>query len=229
MRQQATRRMQSYLSVFVVLTLLGVGIGIYGWRPPEDATTRMALMTRAKPAPQAIRELMEQPSTIELASADTRAEVVQSGGIANILLNADEAASFSNELPAIYDRVKPKAELNSNTNLGTVVFSSTVTDEYTAINPGNIFGEGFYTLYATFHYEGMADGMAWSWVWRQNGKVIDGGNELWAYGDEGPGYIYLRPEEGFGEGRYTLEIWVNGKLLGQASATMNDAVISAGN
>ena len=37
------------------------------------------------------------------------------------------------------------------------------------------------------------------------------------------------PEEGFAEGRYSLEVWVNGELLGQASATMNDAAVSAGN
>jgi hypothetical protein len=73
------------------------------------------------------------------------------------------------------------------------------------------------------------DGLAWAWVWRHNGKVIDGGNELWAYGDEGPGYIYLSPEEGFLEGNYTLEIWVNGQLLSQGVALMNDAAVAAGN
>lgn len=231
MRQQASRRMQSYLSVFAVLTLLAAVVGVYGWRSPEDGTIRMALLTRAKPASQAIQELMEQPSALELAEARMAATTTssQSGGIANVLLNADQAASFASELPAAYDSVEPQVELNAGTNLGTVVLSSTVTDEYEAINPTNIFGEGFYTLYATFHYEEMADGMAWSWVWRHNGQVIDGGNELWAYGDEGPGYIYLSPEEGFGEGRYMLEIWVNGELLGQASATMNDAAVSAGN
>jgi len=230
MRQQAAKRMQSYLSVFVVLMILAGATGAYGWRAPEDTTLRMALLPRAKPAPQAIQELMEQPSAVELARAAATADApIQSGGIANVLLNADEAASFVSELPATYDRVEPKVELKPGTNLGTVVFSSTVTDEYKAINPGSIFGEGFYTLYATFQYEEMADGMAWSWVWRHNGQVIDGGNELWAYGDEGPGYIYLSPETGFGEGRYTLEIWVNGELLGQASATMNDAAVTAGN
>ena len=71
--------------------------------------------------------------------------------------------------------------------------------------------------------------MEWAWVWRHNGKVIDGGNELWVYGDDGPGYIFLDPEEGFQEGRYSLEIWVNGELLGQAAANMNDAAAAAGN
>lgn len=229
MRQQAARRMQSYLSAFVALMLLAGGIGVYGWRTPEDATVRMALITRAKPATAEVQELMAQPSVAERATAAAVATTTRSGGVANVLLSADEATSLVPELPAAYDQVKSLVDLKSSTELGTVVLSSTVTDEYKAINPASVFGEGFYTLYATFAYKDMADGMAWSWVWRHNGQVIDGGNELWAYGDEGPGYIYLNPEEGFAEGRYSLEVWVNGELLGQASATMNDAAVAAGN
>lgn len=229
MRQQAARRMQSYLSAFVALMLLAVGIGVYGWRTPEDATVRMALITRAKPATVEVQELMAQPSVAERATAAAVATTTRSGGVANVLLSADEATSLVPKLPAAYDQVKSLVDLKSSTELGTVVLSSTVTDEYKAINPASVFGEGFYTLYATFAYKDMADGMAWSWVWRHNGQVIDGGNELWAYGDEGPGYIYLNPEEGFAEGRYSLEVWVNGELLGQASATMNDAAVAAGN
>ncbi|MBP6015203.1 MAG: hypothetical protein KA586_00630 [Candidatus Promineofilum sp.] len=229
MRQQAAKRMQSYLTVFTVMILLSVGIGVYGWRTPEDATVRMAILTRAKPAIKEIQELMDQPTVSERATADAPQVTTRSGGVANVLLNADDAIALNPQLPAAYDQVEPLVDLNPGTELGTVVLSSTVTDEYKAINPVNVFGEGFYTLYATFDYKEMADGMAWAWVWRYNGQVIDGGNELWAYGDEGPGYIYLSPEEGFGEGRYTLEVWVNGELLGQASATMNDAAVSAGN
>ncbi len=231
MRQQAAKQMQSYLSVFIVLMLLSAGVGVYGWRTPEDATVRMALLTRAKPATKEIQELMAQPSVAERATADATAgaATTRSGGVANVLLNADEATALVPELPAAYDQVEPQVDLKTTTELGTVVLSSTVTDEYKAINPTSVFGEGFYTLYATFDYKDMVDGMAWSWVWRHNGKVIDGGNELWAYGDEGPGYIYLSPEEGFAEGRYSLEVWVNGELMGQASATMNDAAVSAGN
>ena len=229
MRQQAAKRMQSYMSVATVLILLSAVIGVYGWQTPEDSTVRMALLMRAKPATQEIQELMAQPSVSERATADATTTTTRSGGVANVLLNSGDITTLTPELPAAYDQFEPQAELKPGTELGTVVLSSTVTDEYKAINPANVFGEGFYTLYATFDYKDMEDGMAWAWVWRHNGQVIDGGNELWNYGDEGPGYIYLSPEEGFAEGRYSLEIWVNGELLGQASATMNDAAVSAGN
>jgi hypothetical protein len=231
MRQQAAKRMQSYLVVFVVMMLMASGIGVYGWRTPEDGTVRMALLKRGKPATKEIQELMEQPSVAEraTAAAATAPVTAQSGGVANVLLNADVAAAYTPTLPASYDQFEPKVELNPDTELGTVVLSSSVTEEYKAINPGEVFAEGFYTLYATFDYKGMADGMVWAWVWRFNGEVIDGGNEFWEYGDEGPGYIFLSPEEGFRRGAYSLDIWVNGELMGQATATMNNSAVSAGN
>ena len=230
MRQQAAKRMQSYLSICLVLLIMSAGVGFYGWRSPEDGTLRMALITDAKPVSADIQELFSQPSTAELAAEKANdMAAAQSGGVANFLLNSDQAAALSPELPAAYDRFDPQAELLPTTKLGEVSLSSSVTDEYEAISPTDLFGEGFYTLYATFSYDDMVDGMEWAWVWRHNGQVIDGGNELWDYGDDGPGYIFLSPEEGFQEGRYSLEIWVNGELLGQAAATMNDAAAAAGN
>ena len=70
----------------------------------------------------------------------------------------------------------------------------------------------------------MVDGMSWSWVWRRNGAVIDGGNQIWAYGDSGPGYVYLRPEEGFDLGEYSLEVWVNGEIMALSDFMVTDSV-----
>ena len=228
MRQQAAKRMQSYLSICLVLVALAVGVGFYGWRSPNDTTLRMALISDAKPLSAEDHEFFSEKA-VPQADTSTDMASAQSGGLANFLLNSDQTVAAPSAPPAAYDRFEPKVELSEATKLGNVVLSSAVTDEYEAISPADVFGEGFYTLYATFAYEGMANGMEWAWVWRHNGKVVDGGNELWAYGDDGPGYVYLSPEEGFQEGNYTLEIWVNGELLGQATATMNDAAVSAGN
>ena len=66
-------------------------------------------------------------------------------------------------------------------------------------------------------------------MWRRDGDVVEGGNEVWAYGQEGPGYIFFSPEEGFQAGQYSLDVWVNGELMAQSTAVMNNASISANN
>jgi hypothetical protein len=113
--------------------------------------------------------------------------------------------------------------------LGAINFSTKIDDDYQAVNPTNIFAVGSYTVFATFSYDGMADGMAWAWVWRHDGEVVEGGNELWAYGQDGPGYIYYNPEEGFRAGEYTLEVWVNGELFTRSNLRMTGSTLSSGN
>lgn len=120
-------------------------------------------------------------------------------------------------LPDDYNQFEPEAELTAATQITELTFSPEVDNDYNPLNPARLYKEGFFTVYATFDYSGMEDGMAWSWIWRHDGEVVSGGNELWNYGDEGPGYVYLNPEEGFQVGEYTVEVWVNGQLMGHAS------------
>ncbi|MCZ7669823.1 MAG: hypothetical protein M5U34_22920 [Chloroflexi bacterium] len=82
-------------------------------------------------------------------------------------------------MPEAYDQLEPIVELNEDTELGSLSFSTEVTDRYESINPSTLFAEGFFTIYATFDYKSMADGMEWAWVWRRDGQVIEGGNKLW--------------------------------------------------
>jgi hypothetical protein len=232
MRRQAGKRLQSYLSISLVLLLLAAAVGTYGWQTPPDDTLRTAILSNTKPAQEDVQELFAQAEVARQEAAEaeqlTAATERVSTSLTDLLLDGTNATRPPS-LPEQYDQFEPTVDLNEDTELGEVVFSTEVTDDYTAVNPRSIFAEGFYTLYATFAYAEMADGMEWAWVWRRNGEVIDGGNEIWQYGDSGPGYIYLNPEEGFSEGQYSLEVWVNGELLGQAAATMNNAAVSAGN
>ena len=116
----------------------------------------------------------------------------------------------------------------ANTVLGPILFSTDISGNYEAVSPSTRFGNGYFTIYATFAYEEMTNDISWSWVWRRNGEVVDGGNQSWSHGENGPGYVYYRPESGFDLGNYTLEVWVNGDLMAQSSFTVTDA-ISANN
>jgi len=221
MRQQAEKRLQTYMSTSLVLLFLTVGVAAYAWQAPTDNIPRVAVLVNAKPPAEDIIELIQDsPETsdsielVESLAEEQASEIV---------------VSSKSVLPEDFDQFEHTAELNSNTELGSLSFSTEVTERYEPVDPNNIFAEGFYTVYATFEYEAMADGMEWAWVWRHNGDVLEGGNELWAYGEDGPGYIYLNPEEGFRNGEYTLDVWVNGELLTRSDMTINTAAAAAGN
>jgi len=223
MRRQAEKRLQTYMSTSLVLLLLTAATSAYAWRNPVDNVNRAALLVNAKPPREEIIELVE--SSPSLANS---ADLVQTL-VTDQQTVTTTYASTKPSLPPEYNKVEAIADLKDDTELTPLVFSAEINDNYEAVNPGRIFGEGFYTLYATFDYDQMEDGMAWSWVWRHNGEVVEGGNELWNYGNDGPGYIYLSPEEGFQSGEYSLDVWVNGELLTRSAVTINNAAISAGN
>ena len=119
-----------------------------------------------------------------------------------------------------------QSELTEKTTLGSIAFSRQVSDAYEPVLPSRIFEAGYYTIYATFSYDGMADGMEWAWVWRHNGQPVSGGTQLWNYGADGPGYVYLNPEEGFQPGQYTLQVWVNEQLMTESNLIVTAAATS---
>lgn len=235
-RRQAGKQLQTYLTTSMALFVLGLGVAVFAWQPPVDTTPRVAILTNAKPPKEEIQKLVRNAAIAQARAETAETETVTSSRIAvetqpsaNLVGVAEELFTVDLKLPEAYNRFEPTAELNSNTEMGVLTFSREISADYKAINAGLIFPQGAYTLYATFDYEGMADGMAWAWVWRHNGRVVDGGNELWAYGDSGPGYIYFGPEEGFQPGQYSLEVWVNDELMTIATVVVNDAAVTAGN
>jgi hypothetical protein len=233
LRQQAGKQLQSYASTSVVLVLVTAVSSFVLLRQPEpDTTLRVAILSNTKPPKPEIIQLFEQDALLidEIDSdliLDGSGSLVPEAGLQ--LVGEGRSALTVTTLPDQYDRVRPLTELKDDTELGQIFFSTEVDSSFNAIEPGFIFAEGRYRLYATFSYEGMADGMAWSWVWRHNGEVVEGNNELWQYGTDGPGYIFYGPETGFRNGEYSLEVWVNGELMTQATAIMNSAAVTAGN
>ena len=232
-RLQAGKRLQTYSSASLALFVITMVVGFYSWQEPADTTVRNAIISNSKPVPE-IAEEVESPSIVEAVDESISTEAgfpLASDEVTNQLIAvADQpliAAKIA--LPEDYDRFESQVALNDESNLGTLDFSTDVTEEYEAVNSRQLFAEGTYTLYATFDYEGLDDGMVWSWIWRRDGEILEGGNEVWVYGQEGPGYIFFNPEEGFQAGQYSLDIWVNGELMAQSAVVMNNASISANN
>lgn len=229
LRVQASKRMQRYLASTLVLGLITVITAAYAWQAPEDTTTRLAPISHAKVRSETTASAEEGDAQAEASPATVEINTVPAyGRSASSVLESEAVSQDSLSLPEQYDQVEAVSDLAASTAVGPILFSADISDDYEAISPSTRFGKGFFTLYATFAYEEMADGMSWSWVWKRNGEVVDGGNQRWSYGEDGPGYVYYRPESGFDLGNYTLEVWVNGDLMAQSSFTVTDA-ISANN
>lgn len=232
MRLQAEKRLQTYSFASLGLLAASVIFALYALRPPVDNTPLVAVLTNTKPVSAEVAALASPGiAGVEYLpeTAVTTQNISTTGNEPAFLLEADSLVKSALLLPEQYNRVDPKVDLAEDTELGEISFSTKIDNEYLAIDPTNIFAVGSYTVFATFSYDGMKDGMAWSWVWRHDGEVVDGGNELWEYGQDGPGYIYYNPEQGFRAGEYSLEVWVNGDLLTQSTLRMTGSALSSGN
>jgi len=227
LRMQAAKRLQHYLLVSLSLILLAVIVAVYGWQAPTVTTPHLAVLSRSKPILQSAATVAEPEIVADASPASVEIDLspVSNQGPAQTALTDP---LLKPALPEQYDQLEATVDLKESTEIGEIRFSADISDDYEAVDPGRRFGDGFYTLYATFDYGEMADGMTWSWVWKHNGAVVDGGNQVWQYGDDGPGYVYFKPEEGFRLGEYSLEVWVNTELMAQSDFMIIDS-ISASN
>lgn len=232
LRQKAEKQLQGYFWALVALAIVGGATMAYTSQEPADNAMRMAVLAQAKPV-EASNEI-----PVLAFDAEESDSFVHNSLTANLTATTDisseltllsdrtlpEGLTLTPVLPDEFDTVEPTVELLPDTTITSLVFSTEIDDNYKPVAPRRVFGEGFFTIYATFDYDHMAEGMAWSWIWRRNGDVVNGGNELWAYGDDGPGWIYYEPPEGFLPGDYTLELWVNGELFQRAGLTIESEV-----
>ncbi|MDX1613477.1 MAG: hypothetical protein R3300_04150 [Candidatus Promineifilaceae bacterium] len=227
LRRQAAKKMQQYATISLALLLLSGMTTAYAWQAPADSEARVAVLSHAK-ARVAVKDQPAPEEAVTEESAPQQLEITMAPGTSGE--DVEMAAAPTDplgspaQLPAEFDQLEPAVELKPNTELAELSFSQDITTDYVAVDPTLRFVSGYFTLYATFAYEGMEDGMVWSWVWRRNGEVVDGGNQRWSYGDEGPGYVYLQPEEGFALGNYSLDVWVNGELMTQGTFVIGDGI-----
>lgn len=223
-RLQAQKRLRQYSSASLAMILLTTGVAAYGWQEPVEEVSRSAILINNKPV--AAANLIPPEDNSEPAPVlilDPTSALIDNPAPPE---SATTSAAKTLALPAEYNELTAEAELQADTELGSLSFSTRINDQYAAVNPGRTFSEGFFTLYATFAYDGMENGMVWSWVWMRDGAVVSGGNEMWQYGNDGPGYVFLNPEEGFAAGEYTLGVWVNGELMAQGTFQVTTSAAS---
>jgi hypothetical protein len=221
--------MQSYMTASALLLILTGSAAIYAWQSPTDTTPRLTVLRNAKPTSSLSDEAFSEQDVVAEASPD----------IVTINLGIDSGDSIDSEVDLAESIITPPTlgdepdeeeatgGSSGGTNIGPIYFSTDISSNYQAVDSGSRFTEGYFTIYATFSYESMEEGANWSWVWKRNGQVIDGGEQVWSYGSDGPGYVYFGPEEGFQLGNHSLEVWVEDKMMSQSSFSIIEGVAAS--
>jgi hypothetical protein len=227
LRIQAGKRMQRYLVASFVLILLAAATSAYAWQSPDETTPQVGVLKHAKPsldaggiAQEQEGQIQESPETITINLTPASIREIGSAA-ADVVVDPLQQPQTA---PETSEQVVAASDPTGDASLGDILFSLDIGGDYRAIDPVSRFVEGFFTVYATFSYQGMADGMNWSWVWQRNGAEIEGGNQVWNYGHAGPGYIYFQPDGGFKAGEYSLAISVNGEQHNQAGFTVTEGI-----
>lgn len=203
-RRQALQQMQNYSIVSLALLMATAAVLAYAWSPSLSTAPRTALLTNAKP--------------ISLDNLRSITTAIEEDATPSVIVRRAAPS-----IPSQFDTLEPALVTSEDTAIENVIFASGINDNYEPIGARSVFGEGDFTLFATFDYVDMGDGMTWAWVWRKDGELVSGGEQEWLYGENGPGYVYLEPEDGFAAGDYTLELYVNGELQ-----TLSDLEVAVG-
>lgn len=117
-------------------------------------------------------------------------------------------------------KVTPVPQPASGPRFGTLVFSTQVTADGRPINPAAMLPSGGKTIYATFDYQGMQNGAAWSQVWTMNSKPIVQQPGNWSDGAQGRKTLTLTNQSGLPDATYQLVI-----TLGSQVAIQGEVVV----
>jgi hypothetical protein len=109
---------------------------------------------------------------------------------------------------------RPSAPVPPSTppRFSELLFCTRVTDDGRPINATDLVPTGNDTVYATFVYEGMQDGMPWSMVWMSGGKQIIDQQDQWHDGPPGRKAVKINNRKGLPEGEYHLVLGIGGTV-----------------
>jgi S1-C subfamily serine protease len=99
-------------------------------------------------------------------------------------------------------------------------FATDVDSNYNPIGATDAFESGVPKVYATYEYEGMEDGKAWSRTWYLDEEAVLSQDETWDGGEDGHGWLNIYNNGGLPDGAYDLAVWVGGEKVQEGSFTI---------
>ncbi len=118
----------------------------------------------------------------------------------------------------------PAPQQATGPRFANLVFSSQVSADGRPINPAALLPSGGKTIYATFDFQGMKNGLQWSQVWTMNGKPVVQQPGQWSDGAQGRKTVSLSNRDGLPDATYQLIITVGNQVVLQGEVVVGRRV-----
>jgi hypothetical protein len=90
------------------------------------------------------------------------------------------------------------------------------------VDPGTEFPPGDHRVYLFISYEGMANGVAWTFAIYRDGGLLDSATQMWEWGAAGKTYLYFKPPGGYEPGLYEMQVFVEERPQGVAQFVITE-------
>ena len=122
----------------------------------------------------------------------------------------------------------PPPPQTSGPGFGPISFAADINDENLPVNAGNTFVD-LDVIYAFFDVTNVVDGTPWTTRWLYNDEEVLREENEWDQGDSASTWVSLSHPDGLPEGKFTLELYLDGDLSQSANFTIAARGKSQGN
>ncbi len=212
-RENALRQAKRWLLVMLILLVLGVDVLVVPPRltatlprPEEPASDTPA------PAPTAIVTPTPRPTLAPTATPTRRPTAT-----APFIPTPTSVATLTAPLPDSALTPLPAAvPAGEDAHITFITLAADKDEGGGPVDPGSEFPPGDHRVYLFVAYEGMANGVAWTFAIYHGEELLDSTTQSWEWGAQGRTYLYYKPPGGYEPGVHEMHVFVEQRLQGVA-------------
>jgi len=209
MRQNAHQRFVRWMFVALTMEVLAVAVLITAPRLPpiELAPTAAPIVTVSPsptsrptrtPTPTLTRPPTATPPFIPTPTPDTP--------------SPDPAVSpLPSDVPA-----------GEDARITFITLAADKDENGQPVDPGTEFPPGDHRVYLFIAYEGMTNGLAWTFDIYRGEEHLDGLTQAWEWGEQGETYLYYKPPGGYEPGIYQMRVLIEDRVQGVAQFVITE-------
>jgi hypothetical protein len=217
MRQSALRRGRRWLLAALVVLVVAIDLLVVPprlaalLRQPEEPVLDTLTPTPA-PIITATRTL---PPTRTPTTTPTRRPTATPPFIPTLTPEVPLPESALTPLPS-------EVPADDGANITIITLAAARDDAGQPVDPGTEFPPYIPRVHLFIYYEGMRNGIPWTFAIYREGDLLDSTTQLWEWGTEGKTDLYYEPPGGYAPGIYEMRVFIGDRLQGVAQFVVKE-------